>query len=749
MIAVWMLSALFISTQDGDQATVREKLGEGRTAVYQVQTMGTGENRRHGSFTLVGSEGEVLVNGEYTAGKKSGRWRFRYADGKALASGAYKDGKRMGEWTFSHANHENWAKGKYKRGEPTGSWKFWTDNGESDPVNSGKYEWVVNSRLAGGVTSEGLTLDEVSHGPWTFTWPNGQVQLEASFSRGERTGSWNFWHIDGSFDPLFESGDYGGNIFDAPMVRDPTEVEPSNEEDPADRFGSSLDLAQLKEWLAVDDVPAELHKLYEGCIRLEGAAYEQVIAELLTERKRVLPLVLEELIDLDYDKSEGRVRALLIMKKVTGRILGGHQFETRKGADSKAWRLAVLRLHSLSIITANNELYWSVDLPSRKPKDLQEPGPLLLKPPISAEMPAPLPGKSDVYRLRFTRRKGMDRKAGKALDEGLAWLVAHQDPSGKWDCDEFMKHNLAGEPSNGPGFAEHDVGVTGLALLALLADGHTPITGTYQDNVQRAVVWLSQKQNPKSGLIGSNIGMSFLYDHCIATEAICEAYALCGSAALRSVAERAVSYLDGARNSKEVWRYDVPPTGDNDTSMTGWAGLALVAARDAGLKIRWDDFRNINRWLEKMTAADYGRIGYRTKGSPSARVQGVNDQYPREHSEALTAIGLHCSYMLGGDPETSAVMQLYADLLLTVLPEWSKDGLSNDLYYWFHGTYAMHHMGGKYAKAWDRAILKAVLAGQERNGSWAPDGPWGMMGGRVYSTALMALTLEAPIRYTR
>ena len=37
----------------------------------------------------------------------------------------------------------------------------------------------------------------------------------------------------------------------------------------------------------------------------------------------------------------------------------------------------------------------------------------------------------------------------------------------------------------------------------------------------------------------------------------------------------------------------------------------------------------------------------------------------------------------------------------------------------------------------------------ERAGSWDPQvDPWGHIGGRVYSTALMTLTLEAFYRYT-
>ena len=37
----------------------------------------------------------------------------------------------------------------------------------------------------------------------------------------------------------------------------------------------------------------------------------------------------------------------------------------------------------------------------------------------------------------------------------------------------------------------------------------------------------------------------------------------------------------------------------------------------------------------------------------------------------------------------------------------------------------------------------------DEKGSWDPIGPWGFAGGRVYSTALMTLTLEVYFRYSQ
>ena len=65
----------------------------------------------------------------------------------------------------------------------------------------------------------------------------------------------------------------------------------------------------------------------------------------------------------------------------------------------------------------------------------------------------------------------------------------------------------------------------------------------------------------------------------------------------------------------------------------------------------------------------------------------------------------------------------------------------------------MFQMGGKYWKAWKKALETAVLRSQRKDGSskgsWDPNGPWGYAGGRVYSTATMVLCLEAYYRYAR
>ena len=359
---------------------------------------------------------------------------------------------------------------------------------------------------------------------------------------------------------------------------------------------------------------------------------------------------------------------------------------------------------------------------------------------------------------RFGGRRNLRTAGGsgteQALKDGLEWLANHQDDDGKWDADEFMKHDPPTDLCDGPGRMEHDVGVTGLATLAFLGDGHTTRQGLYKDKVVKAVKWLRDQQDFENGMIGDKIGKAFLYDHGIATLALCEAYYFSKSPIIRGNAQKAISFVSQGRNPYGVWRYEVPPDGDNDTSVTGWMVFALKSAEEAGLKFESAAFSDSITWLDEMTDQASGRVGYNSVGGKSSRETGVNDNYPPEQTEAMTAVGLLCRFFLGQDPDTEPMMKKHADLMLKMLPEWDdKDGLTNDLYYWYYGSYAMYQMGGNHWKVWNKAMKTAVVDSQDQNGSakgsWVPNGPWGHAGGRVYSTALCVLCLEVYFRYAK
>jgi len=343
------------------------------------------------------------------------------------------------------------------------------------------------------------------------------------------------------------------------------------------------------------------------------------------------------------------------------------------------------------------------------------------------------------------------RPIAKAIGAGLDWLAAHQDESGKWDADQFMKHDTDGKPCDGAGNPVHDVGVTGLAMLAMLGDGSTLRAGPYKEHLKRATKWMMDHQHP-NGLFGSNASHDFIYDHAIAAYAMCEVYGLSAFPVLKKTAQKAINYIETHRNPYAVWRYQ-PRDNDNDLSVTSWCLMACESAAFFNLKVNKNAVKFTERFLDQVSSPD-GRHGYTKRGERSSRNPGDHgSRFPVAKGEALTAAGLFCRYFIGQDPKEKPVMKAAAKLVSSKPPRWDTKAGTIDHYYWYYGTYAMFQVGGSHWRKWSTNLREALLPNQQVEGnlagSWDPVGVWGEQGGRVYSTAMSLLALEGYYRYSR
>jgi hypothetical protein len=315
-----------------------------------------------------------------------------------------------------------------------------------------------------------------------------------------------------------------------------------------------------------------------------------------------------------------------------------------------------------------------------------------------------------------------------------------------------MKHDVKGAACTGAGAPTHDIGLTALALLAFLDDGSTTRTGPHREVVGQAVRWLVDQQQP-NGRLGAAATTGYIYDHAIATWALCEAYGHSGNEDLRAPAQRAVEYLDAHRNPYMVWRYQ-PRDNDNDTSVTAWCVLAHRSASAFKLKVNESVAKLAATWFDLVTDPKTGHAGYTRRGEPSSRMVGEIARFPPHKNEALTAATLVCRFLLGQDPKTTPIMTTSADLILSKPPVWDEEDGSLDLYAWFHASHAFSHMDGHHWKEWQGALFEALVAKQRTDGnfggSWDPDHDvWGKSMGRVYMTALGVLTLESFYRFAK
>ena len=341
-----------------------------------------------------------------------------------------------------------------------------------------------------------------------------------------------------------------------------------------------------------------------------------------------------------------------------------------------------------------------------------------------------------------------------AVDAGIAWLVKHQDDDGRWDSDGFGKHDPEGK-TDGPGSPTHDVSATGLAVLALLGSGSTMRSGPYAKGIKYGVNWLRKQQDPSTGLFGTKASHDFIYDHAIATYAMCEAFGLSGYETLRPVAQNGINYLESHRNPYSVWRYQ-PRDNDNDTSVTGWCIMVYESGEFFKLTVNKEALKLCEQWLDQVSDPS-GLHGYTKQGEMSARKGSEHAaKFPIEKGEAMTAVGLFCRFFMGQNPKEKPIMKAAADRIMKKPPVWDEKGGSIDHYYWYYATYALFQMGGSQWAEWQKKLEVAVVKNQHLDkakknlyGSWDPKCAWGEDGGRVYSTATLVLTLQAMHRYTR
>ena len=88
------------------------------------------------------------------------------------------------------------------------------------------------------------------------------------------------------------------------------------------------------------------------------------------------------------------------------------------------------------------------------------------------------------------------------------------------------------------------------------------------------------------------------------------------------------------------------------------------------------------------------------------------------------------------------------------LQEHESDRGATNMYYWYYATLALYQHGGEPWSRWNGRLRDKIVGLQcsrgHQTGSWEPDSSlYGSKGGRIYCTALAALTLEVYYRYLR
>jgi Ca-activated chloride channel homolog len=351
-------------------------------------------------------------------------------------------------------------------------------------------------------------------------------------------------------------------------------------------------------------------------------------------------------------------------------------------------------------------------------------------------------------RENLVARGGGSRATESAVLAALQWLARHQNPDGSWSADTFDAR-CAGARCVGAGEKDSDVGVTSLSILAFLGAGYSQLSRDeypdpanpgrilkFSEVVKKGLQWLLSRQDPE-GCVGER-RLKHLYGHAIASLALAEAYGMTAAQPLKEPAQRAIDFLVAAQNPGKGWRY-FAKSGDNDTSVTGWAVMALKSAELAELIFPKTAYEGAIAWFVEATD-DRGRTGYNGRGGTDPH-------------ETMTAVSLWSRMTIQkkkSDPWVGAGV----GLLVSDLP--AREAGLTDFNYWHFGTQALFQFDGPDGpqwKKWNEPLKNALIPHQKTgkdgcaNGSWEPASRWGDEGGRVWSTAINALTLEVYYRY--
>lgn len=346
---------------------------------------------------------------------------------------------------------------------------------------------------------------------------------------------------------------------------------------------------------------------------------------------------------------------------------------------------------------------------------------------------SPFPRSPEERKPRVAKLGGT-KDSEDAVAKGIAYLARNQEPDGRWS---LILQNDTAAPGRRPQTA-HDIGTTGLSILALITHDHTPDKpGPYRETVKKALDFLiaSQEQNgdlrgpPR--LRGAGSAKGDLYDHAIATLALAETATMTGNPRYKAAALKGVDFIVSAQDPQTGgWRYIPGEAGD--TSVFGWQIMAMHAAQQLGFQIP-DKTREQAAYYISISAKGPRNMlaSYRPKGQPTG---------------TMTAEMMYARMLLGQKLSDEDIAPV-TDFLAQQPPTMRQP----NFYYWYYGSLCMMQAQNDDWKRWNTRSREALIALQNKggptDGAWDTDPKYADRGGRVYTTAIATLTLEVYYRY--
>jgi hypothetical protein len=267
-----------------------------------------------------------------------------------------------------------------------------------------------------------------------------------------------------------------------------------------------------------------------------------------------------------------------------------------------------------------------------------------------------------------------------------------------------------------PGQYGTEPGVVGFAIMAMLAHGDDPNHGPYSKAIKRGVDYILKNQG-ENGYIGSS-----MYNHGFATLALAEAYGALQDERIGPGLKKAIELIISSqdKNRFKGWRYS-PDASDADSTVSGACFVAMIAARNAGLKIPDKNLDEALKFFTDCQNPGSGEIGYMPRSG--------------SHGGATTAIGVAAfAYARKKDSPTFAKA-------LKAMKGNDEGGGSYPFYLEYYAAQAYFQGDFKSWQEWNEKQIKRLVEMQNDDGSWDQ----GL--GPATSTALGLLSIALNYRY--
>jgi hypothetical protein len=268
--------------------------------------------------------------------------------------------------------------------------------------------------------------------------------------------------------------------------------------------------------------------------------------------------------------------------------------------------------------------------------------------------------------------------------------------------------------------------MTGMAGIALLAEGSTTTQGKYAENIRRAVDFLIDRSRP-NGLIGDpNRDAQYTYGHGFAmlflSQVLGEEEDADRREQLVDVLTRAVKFTGEAQTEAGGWGYVSAKDGhgfdEGSTTITQVQGLR--GCRNAGIPVPKEVIDKAIRYIHKCTLPD-GGVQYNSKGGGGR--------------PAISAAAIACLFNAGEyDSEFVPKMRAYCDKNLSNI---AHDSFGHWHYTHYYYAQVCYREGGKTWEDYRKKVFERILREAVQDGSWNQ----GFVGS-VYSTAINLTILQ-------